>query len=176
MGTRLAIVSLTAALAATPALALLEPPGIAPRLRASANELPSFVLSANGVMVYQCKATIANPDAYAWFFVAPDATLYDGNHEVARMATPNLLESLDDGSSLSGIVRAAQPSPGTLPWTLSQAQPIGDSGLFANVSSVQRVNTRGGLPPAAGCNADNDGAESRVAFNADYYFYRRRGA
>jgi len=29
---------------------------------------------------------------------------------------------------------------------------------------------------SGGCNAGNDGAESRVAFSADYYFYRRRGA
>jgi hypothetical protein len=176
MGTRLAIASLAAALAATPALALLEPGGIAPNLRAPANESPAFMLSGNGVMIYQCKATLANPSAYAWFFVAPDATLYDGGHEIARMTTPNLLESLDDGSSLSGIVRAAQASPGALPWTLSQAQALGETGVFANVSSMQRVNTRGGLPPASGCNADNDGAESRVAFNADYYFYRRRAA
>ena len=176
MGTRLAPACLAAALAATPAFALMEPSGIAPGLRAPANEVPAFMLSGNGFMVYQCKATPANPNVYAWFFVAPDATLYEGGHETARMATPNLLESLDDGTSLSGVVRAAQASPGALPWTLSQAQSMGDAGLFANVSSMQRVNTRGGLPPATGCNADNDGAESRVAFNADYYFYRRRGA
>jgi len=176
MGTRLALASLATALAATPAFALLEPQDLSPRLAAPANERPAFVLSGNGVMVYQCKATVANPEVYAWYFVAPDATLYDGGHDVARMATPNLLESLDDGSSLSAVMRAAQPARGALPWTLSQAQPIGESGLFANVSSVQRVNTRGGLPPAGGCNAGNDGAESRVAFSADYYFYRRRGA
>jgi len=175
MGTRLALATLAATLA-MPAFALLEPGGVSPALRAPANEIPSFMLSGSGVMVYQCKATPANPNVYAWFFVTPDATLYDGSHEIARMSTPNLLESLDDGSSISGVVRTAQASSGALPWTLSQAQPIGETGIFANVTSMQRVNTRGGLPPATGCNADNDGAESRVAFNADYYFYRRRGA
>lgn len=175
MGTRLAFACFAATLATTPAFALLEPQGLAPRLAAPASERPAFMLSGNGVMIYQCKATLANPNVYAWYFVAPDATLYDGAHEVARMATPNTLESLDDASSLSGVLRAAQPSPGALPWTLSQAQPVGETGLFADVSSMQRVNTRGGLPPAGGCNADNDGAESRVAFSADYYFYRRRG-
>ncbi|HEX4330727.1 MAG TPA: DUF3455 domain-containing protein [Usitatibacter sp.] len=173
MGARLVFACLAAALAATPAFALLEPQGLGASLHAAANERAAFVLSADGVMIYQCKATLANPDVYAWFYVAPDATLYDGSHEIARMTTPNLLESLDDGSSVSGIVRAAQSSAGALPWTLSQAQPIGETGLFANVSSMQRVNTRGGLAPSTGCNPDNDGAESRVAFNADYYFYRR---
>lgn len=173
MGARLVIASLAAALAATPAFALLEPQGLGPNLHAAANERPAFMLSANGVMIYQCKATLPNPNVYAWLYVAPDATLYDGGHEIARMTTPNLMESLGDGSSVSGIVRAAQSSPGALPWTFAQAQAIGESGIFANVSSMQRVNTRGGLAPAAGCNADNEGAESRVAFTADYYFYRR---
>ena len=175
MGTRFALASLAMALAAMPAFALTEPQGIAPRLRAPDAEVPAFRLSGNGVMIYQCEATFANPNAFAWALVAPDATLYDGGHEIARMTSPNLMESLDDGSSLSGVTRGAQSASGALPWTLAQAQPIGETGVFAGVSSIQRVNTRGGLPPASGCNADNAGAEARVAFNADYYFYKRRG-
>jgi hypothetical protein len=174
MGKRIAIASLAVALA-TPAFALMEPQGIQPRLRASDAEVPAFMLSANGVMIYQCQAGFANPNAYAWTLVAPDATFYDGAHEVARTTSPNLIEALDDGSSVSGVVRGAQPASGALPWTLAQAQPVGESGLFAGVSSMQRVNTRGGVPPASGCSADNAGAEARVAFNADYYFYKRRG-
>ena len=165
----------TALAAAVPAYAISEPSGLAPQLQASANEYPAFVLSGNGSMIYQCKATIANPNLYSWYYIAPDATLYDGGHEVARMAQPNLMEALSDQSSLSGVLRSSQAGGGGLPWTLTQALPMGDSGIFANVSSVQRVNTRGGLAPSTGCSADNVGEEARVAFNADYYFYKRRG-
>ena len=49
-------------------------------------------------------------------------------------------------------------------------------GLFAGVTSFQRVNTNGGAPPRAGCDADHGGAEARQNFTADYYFYRKRTA
>ena len=176
MVSRFATASLAAALAAAiPAYAISEPSGLAPRLRAPAGEVPAFVLSGNGVIVYQCKATVSNPYQYSWYFIAPDATLYNGSHEVARMAQPNLLEALSDDTSVSGILRASQPASGSLPWTLAQAVPMGDSGIFAGVTSFQRVNTQGGLAPNTGCSADNVGQEARVAFNANYYFYKRRG-
>jgi len=174
MGKRFALASLAVALA-TPAFAVMEPPGLPARLHAPDNEVPAFMLSGNGVMIYQCQASFTNPNAYAWSLVAPDATLYDGGHEVARTTSPNLIEALSDGSSVSGVVRGAQAASGALPWTMAQAQPVGETGIFAGVSSMQRVNTRGGVPPASGCNADNTGAEARVAFSADYYFYKRRG-
>ena len=177
MVSRFATATLASALAAAiPAYAVSEPAGLAPQMRAPANEVPAFSLSGNGVMIYQCKATFNNPNVYAWYYIAPDATLYDGGHEVARMAQPNLLEALSDQSSLSGVLRASQPVSGSLAWTLTQAVAMSDSGIFAGVTSMQRVNTRGGLPPSGGCNVDNVGEEARVAFNADYYFYKHRGA
>jgi hypothetical protein len=48
--------------------------------------------------------------------------------------------------------------------------------MFAGVTSIQRVNTTGGVAPPGGCSAANAGAESRVPFTAQYYFYKRRGA
>ncbi|HEX4781808.1 MAG TPA: DUF3455 domain-containing protein [Usitatibacter sp.] len=175
MGKRTALASLAVALAATPAFALMEPSGVPARLQPPGTDVPAFMLSANGVMIYQCQVSLADPNAYSWSLVAPDATLYDGGHEVARTTSPNLIESLGDGSSVSGVVRSAQAAPGALPWTLAQAQPIGETGVFVGVTTLQRVNTRGGVPPAGGCNADNTGTEARVAFSADYYFYKRRG-
>ena len=166
--------TLLASLSAFPALAAVgEPSGIPPRLRAGPNEQLAFHLTGNGVNVYQCKSTVANPNVYAWYFVAPDATLYDGSHEVARMASPNQMEALSDTTSVSGFVRAAQSAgPNDLPWMRASALANGDAGLFAGVTSYQRVNTRGGAAPATGCNADNVGEEARIAFDADFYFYR----
>ena len=45
--------------------------------------------------------------------------------------------------------------------------------MFAGVTSIQRVNTDGGAAPTRGCGPDNVGAEARVAYRADYYFYKR---
>jgi hypothetical protein len=171
---------IAAALVAAPTLAaaaLAEPAGIAPGLRAAANEQAAFVLSGSGVYVYQCKQNPADANRYGWYFVAPDATLYEGSREAARFATPTLFESLSDRTSVATLARATQPAgSGNLPWAMMRAQPLGASaGMFNGITSVQRVNTRGGLPPAGGCDADNIGEEARVAFNADYYFYRQRG-
>jgi hypothetical protein len=167
---------LAAALAALPAAAITEPGGIAASLRAPASEAPAFVLNGNGVYIYQCRQAISDPNAYVWAFVVPDATLYDGSRSVARHATIGLYESLSDRTSVSGVVRSSQPAGGAnLPWVLIRAQPIGESGLFANVSSIQRVNTTGGAAPSSGCGPDNVGEEARVAYQADYYFYKRAG-
>jgi len=165
-----------ATLLALPAIAAIsEPAGLAPALRVSLDEEPAFVLSGNGVQVYQCRLGLSVPDSYVWSFVAPDATLYEGSRTAARLATPNLVESTSDRSSVSGFVRSMQPAGGNnLPWTTMRA-PLGDTGQFAGVTSIQRVNTNGGMAPATGCNADNVGNEARVAYNADYYFYKRRG-
>ena len=171
--TALPILLLAALLAAA---AIAPPSGTAPAIRASAAEEPAFMLSADGVHIYQCKMVDAN-GRFGWVFTAPDATLYEAGRSAATLKTPNLWESLSDRSSVSGVVRATQPAgAANLPWAALNAQPIGASGMFAGVTSIQRVNTEGGVAPAGGCGPDTDGAETRVGFRADYYFYKRRGA
>jgi hypothetical protein len=163
-------------LAALPAAAAVPPPsGVAPAMRPSAGEEPAFMLSADGVHIYQCKNVSAD-GRFGWVFTAPDATLYEGSRSAASHQVPNLWESLSDRSSVTGVVRSTQSAGGAnLPWALIQAQSIGASGMFAGVTSIQRVNTAGGVAPAGGCGPATDGAESRVGFRADYYFYKRRG-
>jgi Protein of unknown function (DUF3455) len=157
--------------------ALVQPAGLNARMRAPADEDAAFVLAGNGVQVFECRQSIVDPNVFVWSFVAPDATLYEGTRPAARLTTPNLVESVDDRSSVSGFVRMSQPAGGNnLPWTLMLARPVGDDGLFAGVTSIQRVNTRGGMAPRDGCNSDNAGNEARVAYSADYYFYKKHGA
>ena len=165
------------ALWAAPALAAIaEPPGLVASLRASAEEEASFMLSANGVHVYECKLTGGNPTAAAWYFVAPDATLFEGSRSIGVHKTANLWESTSDRSSVSGQVRSTQAAGSNLPWTLYRAQPMNPTGMFAGVTSIQRVNTAGGAAPETGCSGTTVGTEARVPFTADYYFSKRRGA
>ena len=157
--------------------AISEPTGLAAAIRAAADEEPAFMLSASGVHVYQCRATPNDPNAYAWYFVAPDATLSEGARTVGTHKAVNLWESSSDRSSVTGVVKSSQSAgAGNLPWTLYRAQPIGSAGMFSGVTSIQRVNTTGGVAPSTGCAAANAGAESRSTFTADYYFYKRRGS
>jgi hypothetical protein len=162
-------------LAGPAAAAVAEPGGIAPTLRTLPGEEPAFTLRADGVQVYQC-SPLAN-GGYGWAFLAPDATLFDGTRGVARLATPNHWESLDDRSAVTGIPRRMQAAGAdNMPWELLGAMPAGEDGMFAGVTSIQRVNTRGGALPNAACDDTRVGEEARSAFTADYYFYKRRGA
>jgi hypothetical protein len=44
--------------------------------------------------------------------------------------------------------------------------------VFAQVPSIQRVQTKGGQPPAAaGCDSSKLGTEAKMPYTADYYFY-----
>jgi len=152
------------------------PAGISPALRTGPGEAPAMMLTGSGVQIYTCSPSTLDANAYGWYPSAPDATLYDGSRGVARLATADHWESLDDRSSVSGIlVRMQSGGAGNLPWTLMRASPVGDSGMFAGVTSVQRVNTRGGAAPSAGCDETHVGTEARVDFTADYNFYRRAG-
>lgn len=162
---------LTAA-AALPAAAIPEPPGASARIRPSAGEEAAFVLSAEGAHVFECKPVAGG---HAWTFVAPDLTLYEGGRSVATQTVPNQFESSSDRSSVSATLRSTQPAGGqALPWALMSAAPLGETGLFAGVTSIQRVNTSGGVAPASGCDSGAAGTQLRVPVTADYYFYRRR--
>jgi hypothetical protein len=157
------------------AAAISEPGGISPALRALPGEAPAFSLRADGVQVYQCSPLPTG--GYGWAFLAPDATLFDGTRGVARLATPNHWESLEDRSSVTGIPRRMQAAGGgNMPWELLGAMPAGEEGMFAGVTSIQRVNTQGGGLPTGACDDTHVGEEARSAFTADYYFYKRGGA
>ena len=163
------------AVAALPAAAAISrPSGVAAAINPPAGVEPAFALSASGVQVWQCSALGA--DGWGWSYVAPDATLYEGSRSIATHKVPDLWESLSDRSSVTAVPRANQPAgAGNLSWQLMEAAPLNPTGMFAGVTHVQRVNTGGGVPPASGCGPANVGAENRVPFRADYYFYKRAG-
>jgi hypothetical protein len=168
--------SVLLSLAALPGIAAVaEPAGLSPNLRPAADELPAFVLNAQGVQIYACKPRANDPNVYAWSFVAPEATLLEGGAGVGRHFAGPTWESSSDRSGVKGAVRERQDGgAGNIPWLLLGATPNGSEGRFAGVSSVQRVATRGGVEPTAPCDASKVGEEMRVPYTADYYFYRRK--
>ena len=160
-----------------PAQAAIEPPaGISRSLAAPANEAAAFMLRGEGVQVFECQLVPGDPSRYTWVFASPEAILYEGSTPVGRHLAGRTWESTSDRSSVSGAIRARQDVGGNnLPWLLLRGQPVGESGLFAGVTSIQRVNTAGGVAPAGGCDASRVGTAVQVPFSADYYFYRRIG-
>jgi len=160
--------------AALPALAagIAEPPGIAPQLR-PAGEAPAFALKAAGVQIYRCNAS-ADGYEYKWALVAPDATLSEDGSVVGHHSAGPTWESTVDGSGAKGSAKARQDGgAGNIPWLWLAATSTGKPGRFAEVTSVLRVATQGGVEPAGGCDAGHVGQQAKVPYTAEYYFYKR---
>ncbi|MNC92134.1 hypothetical protein D3C83_85060 [compost metagenome] len=87
-----------------------------------------------------------------------------------------------DGSAV--WAKLVQPStdpnyvaPGAVPWLKLEKAGVaaGSTGgaLLADTTFILRVNTDGGLAPAAGCSAATDlGAIALVPYSTDYLFFR----
>jgi hypothetical protein len=157
------------------ACASVEPAevSIPDRIRPGANESLAAVVPAKGVQIYECRASTAQPGSYEWAFVAPDAVLFDtrGNRIGQHYAGPHWEAA--DGSKIVGAVkeRADAPSADAIPWLLLAAKSVGPDGSFSKVTSIQRVNTLGGVAPQGGCSQAAAGTPARVAYTADYYFF-----
>jgi hypothetical protein len=71
--------------------------------------------------------------------------------------------------------KADAPDPNAIPWLLVTVTSNSGSGKLSDVTSIQRVNTVGGLAPAAQeCTSQNGEVEFKSSYSADYYFYARR--
>ena len=144
-------------------------------LRPAANEELAFVLAAQGVQIYACKPSAKDPYAFAWAFVAPEATLTEGGSIIGRHYAGPTWSSASDYSSVKGAVRERHDGgTGNIPWLLLTGTSSPTPGKFANVSSIQRLSTRGGIEPTEACDAASVGKEARVPYTADYYFYRSK--
>ena len=138
-------------------------------LKAGAGESLAMIVAAKGVQIYECRAG-------EWAFVAPEAELFDASGRPIGHHYAGPQWEAADGSKVIGTVkaRADAPAPGAIPWLLLGTKSVGPEGSFSKVTSIQRLATAGGVAPAGGC--AEAGARARVAYSADYYFYRARVA
>jgi len=178
---------------ALPAVALLLLAAPAPMQAGTDNRAPevpaslqvpdgnkvSFHAYAEGVQIYVATASTTSPTGFAWTFLAPEAVLYDADGNVVGIhyAFAGPTRPAWESESGSRVVGARTVAPvtvtaGAIPWLILNAVPtdtIGP-GVFGRTTYVQRVNTTGGLAPAAAPTAL--GQEARVPYTAEYYFYR----
>ncbi|HEY6241402.1 MAG TPA: DUF3455 domain-containing protein [Burkholderiales bacterium] len=143
------------------------------KLRPGANESLAIIAAAKGVQIYECRAKKDQAGGYEWAFVAPEADLFDaGGNRIGRHYAGPHWES-NDGSKVLGTAkeRADAPAAGAIPWLLLTAKSDGPEGSFSKATSVQRVNTAGGVAPTAGCSQATAGTPARISYTADYYFF-----
>jgi hypothetical protein len=146
------------------------------KLKPGANESLAMILPAKGVQIYECRAKKNQAEGYEWAFVAPEADLFDaGGKRIGRHYAGPHWES-NDGSKVLGAVtqRADAPAADAIPWLLLAAKTVGAEGSFGRVTSIQRVNTVGGVAPKAGCSQATAGTPARIDYTADYYFFTIR--
>ena len=159
----LALSVLAAAAGAGAASAQVPAPIAAP------GETAVVTLHAEGAQVYECKA--GSDGKLAWAFREPIATLVlDGKTVGRHYAGPNWEHM--DGSAVVG--KAAGNAPGKsasdIPWLKLEVTAHRGSGAFSGVSTVQRINTAGGVLTGA---CDKAGAFHSAPYAADYVFLRK---
>lgn len=126
-----------------------------------------------GEIAYQCREKQGATGTYEWFFVGPKATLNSraGIRVGSYYGPPATWES-NDGSKLTGTQVAVAPADvGSIPYQLVKANPAMGTGAMTGVTYIQRVATRGGVPPAIPCIAMTVGRNEVMKYQADYVFW-----
>src|SRR6202022_81063 len=140
-----------------------------PAAIAAPGETLVLAMHAEGAQVYECKAGADGKPS--WAFREPVATLLADGQTVGRhYAGPNWEHS--DGSAVVGKVAGSAPgaTPNDIPWLKLDVISRRGSGILTGVTTVQRINTRGGRLEGA---CDKPGAFSSVSYSADYVFLRK---
>jgi hypothetical protein len=140
-----------------------------PTAIAASGETPVLTAHAVGMQLYECKA---GPDGkLAWSFTAPQATLtVDGKVVGHHGAGPSW--TLDDGSSIVGKAIANVPGANAndVPWLKLDVVSHDGSGKLSDVTTVQRINTVGGVMNDS---CDRPSAGRGMPYAADYVFLRK---
>jgi hypothetical protein len=151
---------------------------------------PFLLGHATGTQNYMC---LPATKGFAWTLFGPQATLFDSGG--AQLSTHFLSANPIEGGTLRAtwqdsqdtslawamaIANSTDPAyvaPGAVPWLLlrvvgAELGPNLGARLF-DAKYVHRVNTVGGVAPAAGCGHKKDiGARVFVPYTTDYIFYK----
>ncbi len=173
------------------AVAWLTPPaGLPPTLAVPVGATLKVHDRGVGAQVYTCTASTGAGGAagaggtagsgsttYAWVLKAPDAMLLDQNGVQVGTHGAGPEWTSTDGSIVNGskIFQENSPLSDAIPWLLLRATSTTGTGVFSDITYVQRANTTGGKAPATGCDGTTVGTDTRVSYTADYYFYSGGG-
>jgi Protein of unknown function (DUF3455) len=140
-----------------------------PAAIAAPGESAVVTLHAESAQVYECKA--GTDGKLAWSFREPIATLLLDGKSVGRHFAGPSWEHVD-GSAVVGkaVANIAAQTPGDIPWLKLEVTAHRGNGTLSTVTTVQRINTRGGVH-TGGC--DNAGALYSAPYSADYVFLKK---
>ena len=134
------------------------------------DETIALKLHAVGMQLYECKP--GTDGKLAWTFTAPQATLMSADGKVVGHHGAGPSWELDDGSAITG--KAVANAPGTnandIPWLKLEVADRKGSGKLSDVTTVQRINTVGGILKDT---CDRPGAGRGMPYAADYVFLKK---
>jgi uncharacterized protein DUF3455 len=140
-----------------------------PAAIAAAGETVVITVHAVGLQYYDCKP--GADGKLAWTFNSPQATLTIGD-KIAGYHAAGPSWELSDGSGITA--KAVGNAPGTgandIPWLKLEVNSHKGSGQLSNVTTVQRINTVGGVLKGA---CDNEKLGRGMPYSADYVFLRK---
>jgi len=173
----LAAAAITAA--ALPAAALAGPaaPPVPSTIAVPDGHKPYLTAHAEGVQIYTCTAL---PGGHEWRLFAPRATLTGANGKVLGTHYRGPVWEARDGSRVAGVRDAAATvDPTAIDWLrlkIAWHEPGPDGDRLTATSYIQRINTVGGLAPAAqDCDAGTAGEQREIPYSADYVFFKETG-
>ena len=158
----LAIIA-AAALVATEAAAQMPAPIAAP------GETGIVTLHAEGAQIYDCKP--GADGKLAWAFREPIATLLlDGKTVGRHYAGPNWDHVDGSGVTAKAVGNAPGKTANDIPWLKLEVTARRGSGVLAGATTVQRINTVGGVMSGA---CEKAGAFHSAPYSTDYVFLRK---
>lgn len=138
-------------------------------LAVPANQVVLFRARGRGVQIYRC-----DPATHTFDPPRPQAILVTDDGDIIHHFKGPTWQA-EDGSLVVGTVvqKVSAPADNAIPWLLLTAASHGGTagGALSKVSFIQRVYTQQGNPPSGGCDAERAGSETRVFYEAEYYFY-----
>jgi Protein of unknown function (DUF3455) len=139
-----------------------------PAAIAAPGETVVLAVHAVGLQLYECKP--GADGKLAWAFTAPQATLTADGKVVGKHGAGPTWELLD-GSGI--IAKAVANAPGAtendIPWLKLEVTSHKGAGQLDGVTTVQRINTKGGVLKGACDRARGEG----MPYEADYLFLKK---
>jgi hypothetical protein len=146
-------------------------PDVPDAIAAPAGLDPILFVRAKGVQIYTCEQGSAG--RFEWTLKGPEAELKDRKDKVIGQQTAGPTWKLKDGSEVTGKPAAQVDSldSESVPWLLIDVVNNSKKGALAEVTKIQRVHTRGGKAGNGVCDEAHKGAETKIDYTADYYFF-----
>jgi hypothetical protein len=131
---------------------------------------PLLEVRADGVQIYRCEG---KPEGFEWKFKTVEANLFDNQGRQIGTHSGGPTWNMDDGSDVVGevVARADASDPGAIQWLLLRVKSHEGLGTLSQAAFIRRADTKGGVAPKTGCDANHLSQQARMRYSAIYQFF-----